>query len=305
MPDDEFSDRRESLAARQAAQAGPARYPVEAAYSRPGPYATTTGAVTDGAGNTIYDLYFPEDYNALGFKSPIVTWGNGTLARPPQYSTLLGHLASYGFTVIATTSEETGSGIEIGDAAHYLVTEAGTAGSAFYGNLDTNRVAAVGHSQGAAGATLAALNNPVLIKTLMTFSLPVTYWLNGPSIGQMTRPVFLTSTHGIWDSVIAPPIIERIFYDTLTVSAALGIILESDGKPADHASIEDTANGGNPGGELGYPTAWLAYQLRSDPTAATAFTGAHPELVSNSNWPGSATRLTRALGDLRTASVAH
>ena len=31
---------------------------------------------------------------------------------------------------------------------------------------------------------------------------------------------------------------ERIFYDTLTVPAALGIIFESDGKRADHVSIE-------------------------------------------------------------------
>lgn len=290
MPDDDHTHASELFAERQAATAHHPGYPVEAAYTEPGPYATTTGTVTDGAGNAIYDLYYPEDYAALGFKSPIVTWGNGTWGIPPYYSTLLGHLASYGFSVIGTTSQATGSGVEIGDAAHYLVTQAGTAGSAFYGNLDVTRVAAAGHSQGAGGATLAALNNPALIKTLMTFSLPITYWLNGPSIAQLTRPAFLTSTHGIFDSVIAPPVIERIFYETLTVPAALGIILDSDGKRADHASIEDTAYGGNPGGELGYPTAWLAYQLRSDPTAAAAFTGAHPELVSNSNWPGSAAR---------------
>jgi hypothetical protein len=55
--------------------------------------------------------------------------------------------------------------------------------------------------------------------------------------------------------------------------------------------ISDTgSSGGNPGGELGYSTAWLAYQLRSDPTAAAAFTGTNPELVSNSNWPGSAVK---------------
>jgi pimeloyl-ACP methyl ester carboxylesterase len=290
MPDDDHTHASELFAERQAAKAHYPGYPVEAAYAKPGPYATTTGTVTDGAGNAIYDLYYPEDYAALGFKSPIVTWGNGTWGIPPYYSTLLGHLASYGFSVIGTTSQATGSGVEIGDAAHYLVTQAGIAGSAFYGNLDVTRVAAAGHSQGAGGATLAALNNPALIKTLMTFSLPITYWLNGPSIAQLTRPAFLTSTHGIFDSVIAPPVIERIFYETLTVPAALGIILDSDGKRADHASIEDIAYGGNPGGELGYPTAWLAYQLRSDPTAAAAFTGAHPELVSNSNWPGSAAR---------------
>ena len=290
MPDDDSSDTPESLAARQATEAHRSSYPVEAAYTPPGPYATTTSTVTDGAGNAIYDLYYPQDYAALGFQSPIVTWGNGTGEIPPQYSTLLGHLASYGFSVIGTTSRETGSGVEIGDAAHYLVSQARTAGSVFYGNLDVTHVAAVGHSPGAGGATRAALNDPALIKTLITFSLPTIYWLNGPSIAQLTRPAFLSSTHGIFDSVIAPPVMERIFYDTLTAPAALGIILESDGKRADHASIVDTAYGGNPAGELGYTTAWLAYQLRSDPTAAAAFTGAHPEMVSNANWPGSAVK---------------
>lgn len=37
-------------------------------------------------------------------------------------------------------------------------------------------------------------------------------------------------------------------------------------------------------------TAWLAYQLRGDPVAGAAFTGPHPELVSNRNWPGSAVK---------------
>jgi hypothetical protein len=46
----------------------------------------------------------------------------------------------------------------------------------------------------------------------------------------------------------------------------------------------------HPGGFLGYATAWLEYQLRGNATAAGAFTGAHPEPVSNTNWPGSATK---------------
>jgi hypothetical protein len=43
-------------------------------------------------------------------------------------------------------------------------------------------------------------------------------------------------------------------------------------------------------GLLGYATAWLEYELRGDATAARAFTGAHPELVANTNWPGSAAK---------------
>ena len=44
-------------------------YPVQAAYTPPGPYATTTGTVKDATGTVIYDLFYPSSYAALGFKS--------------------------------------------------------------------------------------------------------------------------------------------------------------------------------------------------------------------------------------------
>ncbi len=88
-------------------------YPVQAAFTPPGPYATTTGTVTDATGTVIDDLFYPSNYAALGFKSPIVTWGNGTNGTPGKVSTFLSHLASYGFTVIASTLPNTGSGVEI------------------------------------------------------------------------------------------------------------------------------------------------------------------------------------------------
>jgi pimeloyl-ACP methyl ester carboxylesterase len=277
------------------------QYPVQTAYTEPGPYAVTTGTVTDGSGDVIYDLYYPDDYAALGFQSPIITWGNGTDATPAMYSTLLSHLASYGFTVIASTLANTGSGNQIAAAARYLVGQAASAGGVFEGNLDTEHVAAVGHSQGAGGATRAATNNPELITTLMTFSLPNTIWV-GPNPdcptsadcmynpALLTRPVFFISTHGPEDSVIASPETETAFYQSTTTQAALGIIEKSNGTTADHNSVQNAANGGNPQGELGYATAWLAYQLRGDALAAGAFAGAVPELTANLNWPGSAAK---------------
>ena len=284
-------------AARQPAVA----YPVQAAFAAPGPYATTTGTVTDASGTAIYDLFYPSNYAALGFASPIVTWGNGTSESPAQVSTLLSHLASYGFTVIASTLPNTGSGNEIDAAAHYLVTQDGNAASVFHGHLNVNEVAAVGHSQGATGAVRAATNDPALIKTVMTFSEPNRFWAapnpDCPTAADctanpaaLTQPVFFISTYGFWDSIIASPATERAYFHSTSVHAALGIILTSDGKLADHASIQDTAYGGNPGGFLGYATAWLEYQLRGNATAAAAFTGPHPELVSNLNWPGSAVK---------------
>lgn len=273
--------------------------PVQAAFAPSGPYATTTGTVTDGT--AVYDVYRPASYAVLGFPSPIVTWGNGTNGSPAQVSVLLRHLASYGFTVIASTLPNTGSGREVDAAARYLVAQNGVAASVFGGHLNVTKVAAVGTSQGATGAVRAATSDPALIKTVLAFSLPSAVWAapnpDCPTAADctahpdaLTRPAFFISTHGFWDSVIASPATERAYFLSAPVHAALGIITSSDGKPADHASIADPAAGGNPGGFLGYATAWLEYQLRGNLTAAGAFTGPHPELLANPNWPGSAVK---------------
>ena len=275
-------------------------YPVQAAFTPPGPYATATATVTNASGAAVYDLFYPRDYAGLGFQSPVVTWGNGTGGTPDQYSAFLLHLASYGFTVIASTLPNTGSGKEIDAAARYLVAQDSVPASIFHGHLNVNEVAAVGMSQGATGAVRATTNDPALIKTVMTFSEPNPIWAapnpDCPTAADcradpaaLTRPVFFISTYGFWDSIIASPATEKAFFLSTRVHAALGIIVNSDGKPADHASIENPPTG-NPGGLLGYATAWLEYQLRGNATAAGAFTGAHPELVSNPNWPGSATK---------------
>jgi hypothetical protein len=84
----------------------------------------------------------------------------------------------------------------------------------------------------------------------MTFSLPVVYWLNGPSIAGLTQPAFLISTHGIWDSVVAPPVIERIYYETINVPRRAGHHPRIGRQARRHASILDPAYGGDPGGEL-------------------------------------------------------
>ena len=79
------------------------------------------------------------------------------------------------------------------------------------------------------------------------------------------------------------PATERAFFHRTKVHAALGIILFSDHKLADHPSIAR-----NPDGFLCYATAWLEYRLRGNRTAADAFIGAHPELLSNASWSNSA-----------------
>jgi pimeloyl-ACP methyl ester carboxylesterase len=273
-----------------------APYPVSAAFAAAGPFSTTTVTITDGSAT--YDVFRPRYYDELGFKSPIVTWGNGTNATPDSYTTLLTHFASYGFTVIATTLVNTGSGREIDAAARYLVKSDTASGSLFARHLDVHEVAAVGHSQGATGAVRAATADPRLITSVMTFSLPNIIW-SAPNPdcpiktdceshpNRLTQPVFFISTHGPLDAIITSPANEQDDYESVRGRAALGIIALSGGRRADHSSIEDADVGGNPQCEIGYATAWLEYTLRDNKKAAAAFSGRHPELVSNGDWPGS------------------
>jgi pimeloyl-ACP methyl ester carboxylesterase len=273
---------------------------VEAAFSAPGPFATTTGTVTEGS-KVVYDLYYPSNYRSMKFKSPIVTWGNGTGAASDQYSSLLLQFASYGFTVIASTLQNTGSGREMDEAAHYLVKMNATQGSVFDGRLNVHRAAAVGHSQGATGAARVAIMDPTLISSLITFSLPAAS-LAGTNpdcpvvsdceenMASVHQPTFLISTHGSEDSYIASPSVERAYFNEVKGRAALGIIEASGGAKTDHTSIENAAIGGNPDEEIAYATAWLEFTLRGNRQAARAFTGSHPELTSNPDWPGSSVK---------------
>jgi pimeloyl-ACP methyl ester carboxylesterase len=283
----------QSLAAPAQAAVTSHGYPVSAAFERRGPFATTSATIT--VGTATYDVFRPSRYTALGFRSPIVTWGNGTNATPAMYTTLLSHFASYGFTVIATTLTNTGSGREIAAAARYLVKADASVGSVFTGHLAVHHVAAVGHSQGATGAVRVATMDPGLVTSVMTFSLPNSKW-SAPNPdcpvkadceahpGLVTQPVFFISTHGPLDAIIASPATERTDFDSVRGRAALGIIAISGGRTADHNSVQDADVGGSPQSELGYATAWLEYTLRADKKAAAAFRGRHPELPSNGDW---------------------
>ncbi len=272
--------------------------PVDAAFTANGPYATTTGVVTIG-GQATYDLFTPSNYRSLPFTSPIITWGNGTSATPGMYSTLLTHFASYGFTVIASVLPNTGSGREIDAAAHYLVSQDSQKNSPFFQHLNVHKVAAVGHSQGATGVVRAAVADPALITTVITFSLPAEiYSLPNPDCPTsaactpkpwlLPHPIFFISTLGPEDAFIANPAVEKLDFDEVPGHAAMGVIFQSGNKSADHSSIQNTGAGGNPQSELGYPTAWLEYQLLGNAVAAKAFTGSHPELEHNTDWPISA-----------------
>jgi len=293
-------------------------------YAGPGPYAVVTASLV-GPGGAAFDVFRPSSYRALSFRSPIVTWGNGTGANPDDYTTLLDHLASWGFTVVASTLPDTGSGRDILAGARDLVAADHRSRSPFFRHLANDEAAAMGHSQGATGAVRAGELGGSFVSTVVTFSLPwngegpigstwdrspgsaqALGWSGAnpdcatardcwPDPGALRQPTLLLSTRGPIDAVIANPAVERCYFEEVRAPAVLGIVRMSEGRVADHVSIEDRAKGGNPGGFLGFTTAWLLARLRHDAPAESLFFGPHPALLQSTTWSGSEVKRTSSV----------
>jgi len=252
----------------------PSTFPIEAHYSSAGSWAITTGSYTDASGNT-YDLFYPSQLGANGFKHPILTWGNGSFGMPSLYTGVLNQLVSWGFVIIASTSEWTGTGNEILAGAQDIVSLNNDPCSVFYNQLNTNAVGAIGHSQGAGGSDRATLHSGGLIKTVVPINLPAPIWVNQSdafNLAQLTVPVLFLGGSNDW--LIAPPWALLEYY--IEVPGAAAMLVLND---ADHLTIQ-----GSGGRYLGYLTAWMMYQLQGDQYARGAFVGAPPEANSNTNW---------------------
>lgn len=103
-----------------------------------------------------------------GKKYPLLTWGNGTCAQPEGYGTLLRYVASEGFIVVAANSRWVGGNEAMTKALDFMFAANEDESSPYYGLIDTDKVGAMGHSQGS-GATRAASSDE-RIKSVILFN---------------------------------------------------------------------------------------------------------------------------------------
>ncbi|MFI7666347.1 hypothetical protein [Nocardia sp. NPDC049526] len=301
------------LASGGVAQADPGLYApsagTEATYFQAGPQAVTEEigfGCCDSTGAK-YDLWYPTDLGAA--PHPIVVWGDGTDAVPSRYAYLLRHLASWGFVVVATENQQTGSGDEILSSLTYLLDRAQDPSSIFFGKLDTTAVGALGHSQGATGVLNAMIKSGGAIKTAIPFELPAQHWCSTEPTCTDTRRIKAGSVFFVNGSadVLAAPSDQllpwqsaglqsvRAYYEATTVPKVWGTLNgpnhnDIQGRPGcAQASFPCTAG---VYGYLGYPTAWLLAELRGDTTARSAFaTGTGAFLSPSPNWSNQTSRL--------------
>jgi len=274
---------------------------IEQKFAATGVWAVTIspgGACCDSRGNS-FDLYYPTNLGANGFKHPILTWGNGTNGVPAHYAMLLRHMASWGFVVIATVDQMTGAGQTILDGANVLIAANGNPASIFFNKLNTAQIGAFGHSQGANGAMNALIKSTGTIKTVLPIELPARIWCVANCV---PMPSFTQGSVFFLDGSldpISPPT------QSPQVSGEQSIAGYYDAVPAGVAKLKGTLKGpthndvtGQPDcataqppcligvfGYLGYPTAWMMFQLQGDAVAHGAFVNGTGEMFSQTvNW---------------------
>lgn len=252
-----------------------------ARYESPGPHRVQVlpaALCCDRKGKEI-DLYLPVA-NAQGRQMPVVVWGNGSWASPEKYDFLLRHLASWGMVVAATRDDAVARGETMLDALALLEEEGAPV------PVDVDRVAAIGHSQGAGGAANAAIAAGH-IDTVVAIDLPAK---DNCSPGDcddipsgLSGDVSVLFLSGDRDP-LSPPDAVDAYYGAVPegLLTAKGMVVDADhndiqGQPECGFLAIGCRNGVE--GFLPYVTAWLAWQLEVDPAAGQVFVGPEADFL--------------------------
>jgi hypothetical protein len=268
------------------AVAGPARADV------PGPahdFAVTRAADPGLPGHTVIR---PSDLTAVGFKLPIVIWGNGGCRNSnEEFRYFLTRLAALGYFVVANGPPENPYnsaellGIldpqahKLTDALNWSLKQNALEGGPYYDALDPTRVVMMGQSCGGWEAVDASAD--ARVRTTIV-------WNNGgdPHAGNVAK-------------LHAPTLfVSGGFYDYTLAEAVLGYTFTPSTVPAAHADYGDGGHTGlwdDPPAPQQPPNAmqrepplvaaqWLAMTLYGDPVGRAFFLGSGCGLCSRKGW---------------------
>lgn len=207
-------------------------------YSLAGPFAwgeRDFDAPSDGPTSTVAaKIYYPAEFNgaespisAVGGPFPIVAFAHGFVVAPEFYDSTLRHLATRGYVVVATRSQQGSFAPDreqyISDflsSIDFLVHENSVAGSIFEGRLDTHAIGTSGHSLGG-GVAIVATARDDRVKANATFSA-ASLRSSGPlgdapppyadvDVASLDIPVSLIN--GSLDALIPVPTNGQVIYD--------------------------------------------------------------------------------------------
>jgi dienelactone hydrolase len=248
--------------------------PVVADPGSAGPFAVER--VDNVSGLASHSLFVPDAVGSHG-KHPAVVWTCGNGGSISFYQSFLDHLASHGFLVVADKGSSSDRLAEVAsqkDAIDWLLAENAKSGGDFFGKIDLDNIAVMGHSLGSLASFATAAQNEH-IATSVHFSGGLTgnpVGFDESWLADMTKPAAFLC--GGADSTAGPacaqdfesaPAALPVFYGVLAGASHIGPF------------------GGTPrAGEYGRAgVAWLRWQLADDPAFAPWFVGTTCKLCAS------------------------
>ena len=122
-------------------------------------YVTSNGVTSTGSFDSLFSgniIYYPADMADSGETYPVVVWANGTMCAPALYHSLLSKIAAAGYIVVTNTNVMSGDGKAQSASVDFILKANEDPDSVFCGKVDTDHIAAAGHSQGGRSAVNAA-----------------------------------------------------------------------------------------------------------------------------------------------------
>ena len=252
----------ETTAAPQTDPAPTTRKAVTQAQTQPAAAEETAAKRTDGDKT----VYYPQSLSVTAKQYPVIVWANGTGCATATYDGLLTRFAEAGYVVVADSSVMTADGTAQRDSIDYILAEASEQGSPFYGNIDTAKVGAAGHSQGGRSAVVAA-NADRRITCVLSIA-----GSNFPSEAEGLRtPVFFMT--GTADAVVASAMWVKPAYDAVDGTAVYASL-----KGGVHTTCMTS-----PDKIAGYAVDWFDAYLKGDRTKAAVF-AASGALARDDDW---------------------
>lgn len=111
--------------------------------------------IEDSSTSMSHIVYYPANMEQGSAKYPLIIWANGTGCSPSLYEDLHTQLASNGFVVVASSETMAADGTDQIASLDYIISKSKQASSVFYNKIATNKVCAMGHSQGGRSAVNA------------------------------------------------------------------------------------------------------------------------------------------------------
>ncbi|MBN1699867.1 MAG: hypothetical protein JW881_20320 [Spirochaetales bacterium] len=235
-------------------QTGEGTLPPVNSVETDGPFPVTIDKNTGPSGNAW--IVRPSSLGSNGLnRHPVFLWGPGAGSDASWYETILRRIASHGFVVYS--EESTGNGTEMIAAMDWLAAQNGNSGSTYYRKLNTDKIAAGGHSMGSL-TTFGCADDPRLTTTIHVAG--GSFDGNGPS--RLRNPaaymVGLDDTLSLSNT--------RNDYENTTVPVWLG-------------EMTGVEHGGAPQQALPAVIAWLRWYLGGETSRKDMFMGSNGDFT--------------------------